>query len=123
MRPVPRAQTAPHLLTPGHALAFYEAAFSALSVVERDVLRGASRPEDAEATLGSLAAEATMISTALGPVARSGDREYQLGVERLERVEDYIRKIRLLLEDGGQGAARDRPKSWWRRVFERGDGD
>lgn len=119
MRPVARAATAPHLLTPGHALAFYEAAFAALSVVERDVLRGAARPDDAESTLGALASEAVLIATALGPVARSGDREYQLGVERLERVEDYIRKIRLLLEDSGQGAARERPKSWWRRVFDR----
>jgi hypothetical protein len=117
---VTRAGTAPHLLTPGHALAFYEAAFAALASVERDVLRGETGA-DAETTLATLANEAALITTALGPVARSGDREYQLAVERLDRVEEYIRKIRLRLEEG-PSAHRDRPKSWWRRVFERDGG-
>jgi hypothetical protein len=110
-----RAPTSPHLLTPGQAHAFYEESFRELELIERDILRDGFT-SSLTARLEAIATDAAAMSNALGPGARSGDRDFQVAIERIERVESYVLRIRAL-ELGARDVRPSRPKSLWRRLL------
>ena len=109
-RAAPRTRTrstARHLVTPTQADAFYERAFRELEVLERDLLERGPFPRAAEPVL-ALDREAGELADALGPPARSGDREFQAVLRRIEAVRSYISRVRGLL-DVPHGAELARP--------------
>ncbi len=110
-----RAPTSPHLLTPGQAHAFYEESFRELELIERDILRDGFTAI-LVARLEAIATDAAAMTHALGPGARSGDRDFQVAIERVERVESYVLRIRAL-ELGPPEARASRPKSFWKRLL------
>jgi len=110
-----RSSIASHLMTPAQAHAFYEESFRELEVIERDVLRGGHSASVGQ-RLDVIATDATAIIQALGPSARSGDREFQVAIERMERVEHYLLRIRALELDEVE-PRRERPKSFWKRLL------
>jgi hypothetical protein len=113
-----RPTTGGLLVTPAQAHAFYEQAFRELETVERDILKlgRADLPPSLAARLDHIADEAAAVAAALGPAARSGDRDFQVALERIERVEEYLLRVRGL-GLGSPGPRDDRPKSFWRRLL------
>ncbi len=95
--PRPRPATAPHLVTPSQASAFYESAFRELQILERDLLeRGPWQA--AVARVATLEREADGLAVALGPSARSGDRDFRVALQRVQLVQSYLGRIKPLLE-------------------------
>jgi len=88
--------TAPHLVTPTQGNHFYDASFRELELIERDLLQRGPYGGAAE-RVQAIAAEAAELHSALGPSARSGDREFQATQRRIEKVQAYLERVRPLL--------------------------
>ena len=88
--------TAPHLVTPKQGNEFYDASFRELELIERDLVQRGPYAGAAE-RIQAITAEAAELHTALGPSARSGDREFQSAQRRIEKVQAYLDRIRPLL--------------------------
>ena len=90
--PQARTPDKSRLLTPAKAAEFYETAFRELQVLERDLLeRGPWK--SAVRRIEALQARAEDYATALGPAARSGDRDFQSALKRVQRVQSYLERI------------------------------
>ena len=96
----PRLQTTPHLVTPAQGNEFYDAAFRELELIERDLLQRGPTAQARERA-DALGREAKELHDALGPSARSGDREFLSAQHRLEKVLDYLERLGPLLEGEG----------------------
>lgn len=96
----PRLQTTPHLVTPAQGNEFYDAAFRELELIERDLLQRGPTTQ-AQERADALGREAKELHDALGPSARSGDREFLAAQHRLERVLDYLERLAPLLDGDG----------------------
>ncbi len=66
-------------------------------MLERDLLERGAFPKAAE-RIRALDREATGLAEALGPPARSGDREFQAVLRKIEAVRSYISRVRGLLD-------------------------
>jgi len=88
--------TAPHLVTPTQGNHFYDASFRELELIERDLVQRGPYAGAAE-RVQAIAAEAAELHAALGPSARSGDREFQATQRRIEKVQAYLERVRPLL--------------------------
>lgn len=88
--------TAPHLVTPTQGNEFYDASFRELELIERDLVQRGPYSGAAE-RVQAITAEAAELYQALGPSARSGDREFQAAQRRIEKVQAYLDRIRPLL--------------------------
>lgn len=93
----PRPQTTPHLVTPTQGNEFYDAAFRELELIERDLLQRGPTGQARERT-EAIGREARELHDALGPSARSGDREFLAAQRRLDKVIDYLARLQPLLE-------------------------
>jgi len=93
-----RASTIPHLVTPAQGNDFYDTSFRELELIERDLVqRGPTAA--ARERVEALAREASELHDALGPSARSGDREFLQAQRRIEKVQAYLDRLRPLLTD------------------------
>ena len=93
-----RLPTAPHLVTPRQGNEFYDASFRELELIERDLLQRGPFPA-AEERVASIAREALELQAALGPAARSGDRDFGAALQRIEKVQAYLERIRPLFTE------------------------
>jgi len=107
-----RTGAAPHLVTPSQGNDFYDASFRELELIERDLLQRGPYSGAAE-RVQAIAEQASELHAALGPSARSGDREFQAAQRRIEKVQAYLERIRPLLapRPGAAGSARERDAS------------
>lgn len=101
-----RMATAPHLVTPAQGNDFYDQSFRELEVIERDLVQRGPFPSATE-RVDAIAREATHLHAALGPSARSGDREFMAALARIEKVQSYLERLRPLLR--GEPTRRDDP--------------
>ncbi len=85
------------LVTPAGAERFYDQTFRELEVLERDLLERGPWPQAME-RLEALTAEAQALAQALGPSARSGDREFAAALTKVERVQGYLDRVRPLAQ-------------------------
>jgi len=92
----PRTGAAPHLVTPAQSNDFYDASFRELELIERDLVQRGPYAGAAD-RVQTIAAEAADLHAALGPSARSGDREFQAAQRRIEKVQAYLERVRPLL--------------------------
>lgn len=84
-------------MTPAGAERFYDQTFRELEVLERDLLERGPWPQAME-RLEALTAEAQALAQALGPSARSGDREFAAALTKVERVQGYLDRVRPLAQ-------------------------
>lgn len=130
-RPPARARTgaAPHLVTPAQGNDFYDASFRELELIERDLLQRGPYGGAAE-RVQAIAEQATELFAALGPSARSGDREFQAAQRRIEKVQAYLERIRPLLAPragtpiagrAGEPSGRDDKPGLFGRLFGKRD--
>jgi|GEM_PF-1475670 len=117
-----RPPTVPHLVTPKQGEAFYESAFKELELLERDLLRrGPWRA--AHERVDALDRDAAELASALGPSARSGDKDFSGALRRVEMVQAYLERIRPLLDgEGPPGPSEpdpEPPRGGLRRLFGR----
>lgn len=106
-RPPSRTATVPHLVTPAQGNEFYDASFRELELLERDILQRGVVPGAAD-RVDAIARDAQELHAALGPSARSGDRDFLAAQRRIDKVLEYIERIRPLLSnppapEGGSG--------------------
>lgn len=108
-----RASTIPHLVTPTQGNEFYDTSFRELELVERDLVQRGPSPAARE-RIEALTREAFELHDALGPSARSGDREFLQAQKRIEKVQAYLERLRPLLTEvhppRGTPASRDEPR-------------
>ncbi len=97
--PSSRTATVPHLVTPAQGHDFYDVSFRELELLERDLLQRGSVPGAAD-RLDAIGREANELHAALGPSARSGDKDFLAAQRRIEKVLEYLERIRPLLAGG-----------------------
>ncbi len=117
--PSSRTATVPHLVTPAQGHEFYDVSFRELELLERDLLQRGSVPGAAD-RIDAIAREANELHSALGPSARSGDKDFLAAQRRIEKVLEYLDRIRpLLTGEGPAGPSQEPPKGILSRLFGR----
>ncbi|MFO0750390.1 MAG: hypothetical protein U1F43_32675 [Myxococcota bacterium] len=113
-----RTATAPHLVTPAQGNEFYDQSFRELEVIERDLVQRGPFPSASE-RVEAIAREAAHLHQALGPSARSGDRDFMTALARIEKVQAYLERVRPLLSGHGPAPepAGERPRGLLGRLF------
>ncbi len=114
-----RLQTTPHLVTPRQGNEFYDVAFRELELLERDLLQRGPFAH-AQERVDAIGREARELHDALGPSARSGDREFQAAQKRIEKVLEYLVRLTPLLDDSApRPSSANEGSGFWSRLFKK----